>query len=242
MGTIDSYNWSGARVIKDVLPPLFPGTPQPEVFTSIKATWKVPKVRNARSATWIGLDGGTWGLGQPYHVLQAGTYHELLNGGPTYFAFFGFDDGRSTAYPYSRFKQFPVSPKDTIVITLQYTPGSPTATADFSGSSIAAPHTLPPQPISIQIDSTAITGYTAEWIFERISKDNNSSKPDYKGSYYGLGNHDAVLFSDAEAGTNRGHSVSPDDGDSINLYDVDNWGTLLTTGTALSGEVQISRR
>ena len=82
MGTIESYNWSGARILKQILHFLEKG----DNFTSIKATWSVPKVtlhgseKDARSAAWISLDGGTWGLAdtpKEVKVLQAGTYHRV---------------------------------------------------------------------------------------------------------------------------------------------------------------------
>ena len=82
--------------------------------------WRVPKVElhrmdsESHSATWIGLDGGTWGLLDTppvVKVLQAGTYHDVyLNsaGKPvaTYFAFFGLDEGNPTETNlYSRFQR-----------------------------------------------------------------------------------------------------------------------------------------
>ncbi len=243
MGANESYNWSGARIRKEVLPSLGQGD---KFFTSVKATWRVPKVtlhgskKDARSAAWIGLDGGTWGLPdtpQEVKVLHAGTYHRVYidkNGDlqSKYFAFFGLDPGLKTDDPYLKLKRFKVKPFDTITVVLNYDQSKGAATADFTGSSIAR---LPPQPISLPIVSGMITGYTVEWIFERISKDNDSHKPVYQGSYYPLGKHDVVHFRDAAAFTDQGNQVSPDQGDSISMFDPNQ----LTHGTALLWEVQI---
>ena len=242
---IDSYNWSGARVTKDVLSVLYPNPPN-QFFTSVKATWRVPKVqlhqadKESHSATWIGLDGGTWGLIDTppvVKVLQAGTYHDVYlssTGKPvaTYFAFFGLDEGNpaeTNLYPKFQRPLFVVNPTDEITVLLEYTPGSHTANATFTSASQSAQYSIP------SIPDGSITGYTVEWVLERISLNNDSSfKKDYYKAYRSLGNHDAVVFKNAEAMTDQGYSVSPDDGDSINMRDVDDWPTLLTGAAALS--------
>jgi hypothetical protein len=244
MGANESYNWSGARIRKEVLPPLGKGD---NFFTSVKATWTVPKVtlrgseKNARSAAWIGLDGGTWGLPdtpREVKVLQAGTYHEVVEGGsPTYIAFFGLDKGDAYAtdiYKSRDFQKFQVRAGDKITVVLNYDQSRGSATADFTGSSIAS---LPPQPMSLPIVRGMITGYTVEWIFERISKDNNSHKPVYEGSYYPLGKNDDVDFTDAVAFTDQGNQVSPDQGDSISMFDP----KQLTDAAALPSGVKIKQ-
>ena len=198
----------------------------------------------------------TWGLDDSKpNVLLAGIYHKIGSNGAEYTPFFGLETGVSTpssgdvylTSSFQRTSHLKVNAGDTITVELIYTPGSGgpnTAKATFTrvGDSetltIPNPANIPPIP---PIDDKIITGYTVEWIFERISSNNDSSKP-YKGSYYELGNHDAVVFKDAEAGTNLNNWVSPDDGDSINMRDVDDWPTLLTAGVALSGEVQVNRR
>jgi Peptidase A4 family len=252
MSTIDSYNWSGARVTSDVLPVLFPQATASDLFTSVKATWRVSNVRlrgaqkELRSATWIGLDGGTWNLSNSkYTVLQAGVYHHIEPGQqPIYTAFCGVDTGDydlvlTDLYASPSFFVFPVKPSDKIKVELSYKQGSTTATADFTGTISAG---LPANPvILIPITPGQITGYTVEWIFERISKYNKSRK-DFGSSYHALGNHEAVVFKDAEAKTNQGNLVSPDDGDSINMRDVDDWPTLVTGGVALSNQVEIKQR
>ena len=251
---IDSYNWSGARVVQDVLPLLFPNSSKPQYFTSVKATWKVPKVNLHGSeaelrATWIGLDGGTWGLpSSKTMVLQAGIYHHIepaiQPAKPVYTAFCGLDNGTyalGRTDLYKDFYQFPLQPSDTISVKLTYMRGSSTATADFTDTISA---NLPANPvISFSVDPAMITGYTVEWIFERVSKYNKTATDyDYTKSYHALGNHDAVVFSYAEAMTNNGDPVSPDDGDSINMRDVDSYPSLLAAGTALPGEVLIKQR
>lgn len=249
---LESCNWSGARIIKDVLPDLFPKRADLQYFTSVKATWRVPKVElhgletQLRSATWIGLDGGSWGLpSSKTMVLQAGIYHHIEPAGtPVYTAFCGFDDGTYTPGStdlYDKFYHFTVQPSDTISVKLTYIRGSSTATADFTDTISAGLPTNAVIPISIT--NGQITGYTVEWIFERISKYNKTSKDyDYRNSYHALGHHDAVEFRHAEAMTNWKDSVSPDDGDSINMLDVDYYPTLLAAGAALCGEVQIKQR
>ena len=81
-------------------------------------------------------------------------------------------------------------------------------------------------------------GDTVEWVFERISMDNLSYEIDILSEVITpLGNHDALDFRDAVAMTNSSppNSVSPDDGDSIYMLDVDApTPTLLTVGRALS--------
>ena len=151
-----------------------------------------------------------------------------------YFAFFGLDPGHKTDDPYPKLERFKVKPSDTITVVLSYDQSKGSATANFTGSSIAR---LPPQPISLPIVNGTITGYTVEWIFERISKDNDSHKPVYQGSYYPLGKHDVVHFRDAAAFTDKGNQVSPDQGDSISMFDPNQ----LTHGTALLWEVQIKQ-
>jgi hypothetical protein len=257
---IDSYNWSGARVTSDVLPLLFPQATNPQFFKSVKATWKVPNVGihkgangqevdsqgasdSFRSAAWIGLDGGTWGLTEypnPY-VLLAGIYHKWGTSAE-YTPFFGWDTGKSgdDIYLNPPFVNpiFTISAKDTITVELVYDRGTspPSATATFAilGS------TNQPPPVTITFNAPPIPiGYTVQWIFERISKDNKQNPP---WSYHGLGNHDAVVFRDAVATTDQGYAVSPDQGDSIHMRKIEDWPDLLTEGTAHFNQVEITRR
>lgn len=257
MGKIESYNWSGARIRKEVLP-------AGQVFTSIKATWKVPTVgphppeKDVRSAAWIALDGGTWGYlpdKTPVPVLQAGTYHQLSGGKTNYFAFFGlFDDGdpdlpdTGDLYTSPSFFRFNVRLHDTMVVVLTYTPGTPAgqAMADFTGSTSAPPGSGAKFTIQVPdktiLDKT-IKGDTAEWVFERISKDNDSSpSKDYHNKYYPLGIHDHFDFDDAMAQTGNLKWISPDRGDSIVMLDIDNLPDVITVGNALSNKVEIKER
>ena len=136
-----------------------------------------------RSATWIGLDGGTWNLSTSKTiVLQAGIYHHFEPGGSAaeYTAFCGvdtggYDPGLTDLYALPSFQPFKVYPSDKIKVKLSYTRGSPTATADFTGTSSAGLPTNPVKTINIP-PGTDIKGYTAEWIFERISMYNKSRK------------------------------------------------------------------
>jgi hypothetical protein len=246
---IESYNWSGARVTNDIPEMKYPTQ---QYFTSVLATWRVPTVEpnqnelDVRSAAWIGLDGGTFGLPEtpsPVKVLQAGTYHEVQSGKPAqYFAFFGLDDGSANTgdlYSTAPFVRFSVKPYDRIKVVLTYPTGTPgEALADFSGSTSAPSDAK----FKLPIPDKTITGYTAEWVFERISIDNNSAKKDYQKSYYNLGNHDHIDFNQAVARTDGGNSISPDQGDSIIMRDVDNWPNPLTVGTASGQVVEIKQR
>ncbi len=244
MRTIESYNWSGARIVDDVLPLL---KPPAKKFTSVKASWRVPTVEliagkaESLSAAWIGLDGGTWGLGKPAYVLQVGTYHQATGPHP-YFAFAGLDDGKGLARgepdPYSRFFKFDVKPSDLIRVQLTYDFGLHEAVADFKGSS--------PQPSTFSFKvydpANIITGYTTEWVFERISTDNDSKNYNYAGRYHELGNHSHLDFNDAQAQTDGGNWISADKGDSINMLDVDDYPTLLTAGIVSRKVVEIKQR
>jgi hypothetical protein len=258
---IDSYNWSGARVTNDIPEMKYPNQ---QYFRLVRATWKVPTVgsrpfeKDVRSAAWIGLDGGTWGFLPDKSfvpVLQAGTYHELIGGTSTYSAFFGFDTGDpgldlQKTDLYSMFYRFTVQPSDTMVVVLTYIPGTSTgqATADFTGSTSApsgpsaAQFTISGIPDQTDLGKT-IKGDTAEWVFERLSKDNDSSRSkDYRNKYYNLGTHDQVYFNEAMAQTDALKWISPDQGDSIVMRDVDHWPNLLTAGTALYEQVEIKQR
>ena len=253
--TIDSYNWSGARVTSDLLPLL---NPPANYFKKVTATWKMPNVGPHtgeldsdkkpgpfRSAAWIGLDGGTWGLkNSTYNVLLAGIYHKMGASGAEYTPFFGWDTGQAgdDVYLTPPFinPTIAIRPKDTIKVELEYFPvaATPYATATFTilgTSPVAATFTFDSAPVP--------SGYTVEWIFERISKTNN---PDSKyWTYHSLGNHDAVVFRNAVATTDAGNMVSPDQGDSINMRKIEDWPEppeLLTEGTAHSNQVEISQR
>ncbi len=257
--TIDSYNWSGARVTSDLLPHL---NPPANYFKKVKGTWKVPSVGPHtgaggqeldsdkksgpfRSATWIGLDGGTWGLkNSSYNVLLAGIYHKMGASGAEYTPFFGWDTGQAgddvyLAPPFIN-PTIAIRPKETITVELEYFPGAspPYATATFTILGIS------PVTATFKFGSPPVpSGYTVEWIFERISKTN---KPDSNyWTYHSLGNHDAVVFRDAVATTDQDTTISPDQGDSINMRRIEDWPEppeLLTEGTARSNQVEIKQR
>ena len=193
MGTINSYNWSGARVTNDIPEMKYPAQ---QYFRLVRDKLEVPTIgshsgeKDVRSAAWIGLDGGTWGFlpdKTPVPVLQAGTYHQLSGGKTSYLAFFGSDDGdpylldTGDLYSRSSFFRFNVQPFDTMVVVLAYKPGAPgQAMADFTNST-SAPSGLGAQ-FTIPIPDKTIKGDTAEWVFERISTDNDSSyTKDYRG-------------------------------------------------------------
>jgi hypothetical protein len=137
-----------------------------------------------------------------------------------------------------------------MVVVLTYIPGTSTgqATADFTGSTSApsgpsaAQFTISGIPDQTDLGKT-IKGDTAEWVFERLSKDNDSSRSkDYRNKYYNLGTHDQVYFNEAMAQTDALKWISPDQGDSIVMRDVDHWPNLLTAGTALYEQVEIKQR
>lgn len=84
-GTVHSLNWSGYSA--------FTGTkknPNPTFgsVTEASGTWTVPELASSRggdtySSAWVGIDGYVSPV-----VEQIGTEHDVINGIPTYFAWF----------------------------------------------------------------------------------------------------------------------------------------------------------
>jgi hypothetical protein len=124
--TILSDNWSGARVIREKT--------SNSKFVAVWAAWVVPKVIPPKgassgewySASWVGLDGGTWKLGTPWSkdVLQAGIVQNVTRDASNrdkehYAAWYGWDPGDNSPPTYLSSSEFPVEPNDSMFVLVQ---------------------------------------------------------------------------------------------------------------------------
>ena len=113
-----SYNWGGYAV----------SAPNGSV-NSVTGSWTVPSVsgtKNTYSALWVGIDGFNDST-----VEQLGTEQDVINGVPTYSAWWEMYPNGSNDITLSSGKPFQVAPGDAITASVTYQPATKRSGADF---------------------------------------------------------------------------------------------------------------
>jgi Peptidase A4 family len=211
---IYSNNWSGAVAIQEK-----GSTGQPKIksarFHSVWATWTVPAVKppqNAsagewRSASWVGLDGGSFDQGASKDVLQAGIDQNVTKDGTgkideKYYAWCTWDLGDGSGVQI--LDDFPVKRGDLIHLRVEYLQGIDKGVGLahlYNYTQKLEASRLIPKPAGLK----EFVGDSAEWIVERPF-DHASKK------FYNLADFGVMAFFNAGALTADDALLTPEDG------------------------------
>ena len=152
-----STNWSGYAVETNLT------TPQKGAVTDVKGTWIVPAVSGSTSETsyssiWIGIDGYASNT-----VEQIGTDQDVINGVPTYYAWFEM----YPKYPFNlNTTLYPVQPGDTITAEVKYDGKNFILTISNANSSMHGRSKIKGWTFSTTQKSASANRSSAEWIAE----------------------------------------------------------------------------
>jgi len=199
-----SNNWSGYAVETNLL------SPQPGVFTAVSGSWTVPAVSGvgtAYSSVWVGLDGFSSGT-----VEQIGTASDLIDGVPSYYAW------------YEMYPSYSVS-----VTTLSIKPGDKIdASVIYTGSdqfSLVITNTTSSSTFSTVQTLKDAKRSSAEWIVEA---------PSSKTGVLPLADFGKVTVTSASASTGSKGTTGPIDSGSwqnASILMVSHGSTLATTSS-----------
>jgi hypothetical protein len=233
--TVDSENWSGARLTKKGGEPGDPDNPKDGAFRSVWATWTLPQVKPGtsgsasewHSSSWVGLGGGgAWkdtlavtvaAKRWSPDVLQAGFAHNISldsnkNPVPTYEGWYAWDPGLEPYDPnyLAHFQKadIPAAAGDVVFVKVEYKRGVEVAFIEFINytQNKTCSVNIPLPTGSGSVDR--FRGDTIEWVLE---------KPYDGRSYYQLANYAAIDFTSAAGETYGGLIVIPDQRDLINM-------------------------
>ena len=181
---VGSTNWSGYAVTS-ALQQISSNTYQVlEPVTDVKGSWVVPKIQstlpgeNSYSSTWVGIDGA----GSPT-VEQIGTDSDVVNGTPTYYAWWEMYPG-----PSYYVTKLAIHPGDSISAEVKYD----NSFRGYSGFALTLKDVTTNKSFSTAQYISGAALYSAEWIEEAPSSASS-------GSELPLSNFGTVTFSNAQA-------------------------------------------